>query len=65
MAHPFQRPCNLDDTYDWEGGLIDGDKKCLYHAVPKLWLVGEVNPEELKFLFEVCVGLVQLEENIS
>jgi hypothetical protein len=20
MVHPSQRPCNLDDTYDWEGG---------------------------------------------
>jgi hypothetical protein len=45
MVHPSQRPCNLDDYYDWEGGLIDGDEECLYHAIPKLWFVGKVCPE--------------------
>jgi hypothetical protein len=35
MVHPSQRPCNLDDTFDWEGGLMDGDKECLYHVILK------------------------------
>jgi hypothetical protein len=64
MVHPSQRPCNLDDTYDWEGGLMDGDKACLYHVVPELWLFGEVSIEEFKLLLEVYVGMAQLEENI-
>jgi hypothetical protein len=29
MVHLSQKPCNFDDTYDWEGGLTDGDKECL------------------------------------
>jgi hypothetical protein len=45
MVHPSQRPCNLDDIYDWEGGLMDGNEECLYHAIPKLWHVGEVSPK--------------------
>jgi hypothetical protein len=65
MVHPSQKPCNLNDIYDWEGGLMDGDKECLYHVVPKLLHVGEVSPKELKFLFEVYVGMVQLEKNIN
>jgi hypothetical protein len=62
---PSQRPCNLDDTYDWEGGLTNGDKECLYHVVPKLWLVGEVSPKELKFLLKVYVGMTQPKDNIN
>jgi hypothetical protein len=45
MVHPSQRPCNLNDTYDWEGGLTNGNRECLYHVIPKLWLVGEVSPK--------------------
>ncbi len=45
MVHPFQRPCNLNDTYDWARGLMDGDEIFLYHVVQELWLVGEVNLE--------------------
>jgi len=29
MIHPSQIPHNLDDNYDWEGGLMDGDKEHL------------------------------------
>jgi hypothetical protein len=29
MIHPSQRPRNLDDNYDWEGGLMDGDEEHL------------------------------------
>jgi hypothetical protein len=65
MVHPSQRPCNLDDTYDWEGGLMDGDKEHLYHAIPNLWLVEEVSLKELKFQPEVYVGMMQLENNIN
>ncbi len=65
MVHPSQRPWNLDDTYDWERGLMDGNKERLYHVVPKLWLVGEVNLEKLKFLPEVYVGTAQRENNIN
>jgi hypothetical protein len=45
--------------------LIDGDEECLYHAVPKLWFVGKVRREELKFLSEVYVGMVQPEKNTN
>jgi hypothetical protein len=65
MVHPSQRPCNLNDTYDWEKGLMNGDKECLYHVVPKLWHVREVNPEELKFLLKVCARMAQPKENIN
>jgi hypothetical protein len=60
-----QRLCNLDDIYDWEGGLMDGSKEHLYHVVPKLWHVGKVSLEKFKFLFEVYVGMVQPEENTN
>jgi hypothetical protein len=36
MVHPSQRPYNLNDTYDWEGGLTDRDEERLYDVVPKL-----------------------------
>jgi hypothetical protein len=65
MIHPFQRPCNLDDTFDWEEGLMNGDKEHLYHAILELWHVGEVSPEELKFLPEVYVRMAQPEDNIN
>jgi hypothetical protein len=65
MVHPSQRPFNLDDTYDWERGLTNGDKECLYHAILELWLVGEVSPKELKFLPKIYVGMAQLEDNIN
>jgi hypothetical protein len=29
MIRPSQRPRNLDDSYDWEGGLMDGNKEHL------------------------------------
>jgi hypothetical protein len=44
MVHLSQRPCNLDDTYDWEGGLMDGKEEHLYQIIPKLWFIGEVSP---------------------
>jgi hypothetical protein len=44
---------------------MDGNKERLYHVVPKLWLVGEVNLEKLKFLPEVYVGTAQRENNIN
>ncbi len=65
MAHLSQRPCNFDDTYDWEGGLTDGDEECLYYAIPKLWPIRKVSPKELKFLLEVYVWMAQLENNIN
>jgi hypothetical protein len=65
MVHPSQRPCNLDDTYDWEGGLIDGDDECLYHAILKLWPIGEVSPKEFKSLLEIYVRMVQPKNNIN
>jgi hypothetical protein len=46
MVHPSQRPCNLDDIYDWEGGLTNGDEKHLYHVVPKLWPIGKISPKK-------------------
>ncbi len=65
MVHPSQRPCNLDDTYDWERGLRNGDEECLYLAILELWSLGEINQKELKFLPKVYVGVVQPEENIN
>jgi predicted transport protein len=59
MVHPSQRPCYIDDIYDWEGGLMDGDEECLYHVVLELWPVGEVSLEELKFLLKVYLGMAQ------
>ncbi len=65
MVHPSQRLCNLDYIYDWEGRLMDGNEEYLYHVIPKLWHVGEVSLEELKFLLEIYVGMVQPEENTN
>jgi hypothetical protein len=65
MVHPSQRLYNLDDTYDWEGGLMDRDKEHLYRAIPKLWHVGKVSLEELEFLPKVYVEMMQLEKNIN
>jgi hypothetical protein len=65
MVHPSQRPCNLDDTYDWEGELTNGNEEHLYHAVLELWLVREVSPEELKLLPEKYVRMVQFEDDIN
>jgi hypothetical protein len=64
MVHLSQKPCNLDDTYDWEKGLTNGNTECLYHVIPELWLVGEVSIKELKFLPKLYVGMVQPEKNI-
>jgi hypothetical protein len=55
----------LDDTYDWEGRLMDQDEEHLYHAIQKLWHVGKVSLEKLKFLPEVYVEMMQLEKNIN
>jgi len=44
MVYPSQRPCNLNDIYDWEKRLMDGDKEHLYHVLPKLWPIGKVSP---------------------
>jgi hypothetical protein len=65
MIQPSQRPYNLDDTYDWDRGFTNGDEECLYHVVPELWLVGKINPKELKFLLEVYVGMAQPKDNIN
>jgi hypothetical protein len=53
LVNPSQRPCNIDDTYDWETWLTDGDEERLYHVILELWPIGEISLEELKFLFEV------------
>jgi len=42
MIHPSQRPYNMDDSCDWEGGATNGDEEHLYHVIPKLWHVGKV-----------------------
>jgi hypothetical protein len=65
VVHLSQIPYNLDDTYDWEGGLMDGDEEHLYHAILKLWLVREVSPNELKFLLEIYVGMTQRKDNTN
>jgi hypothetical protein len=65
MVNPSQKPCNFDDTYDWKGGLIDGDEECLYHVILELWHVRKVNLENLKFLPEIYVGMVQPKDNIN
>jgi hypothetical protein len=44
---------------------MDGDKERFYHVVPKLWHVGKVSPQELKFLLEVYVGMAQPKKNIN
>jgi hypothetical protein len=64
MVHPSQRPCNLDDIYDSEGGSTNGDEKHLYHVVPKLWPIGKISPKEFKFLPKIYEGMVQPEKNI-
>jgi hypothetical protein len=38
---------------------MDGDEEHLYHVVLELWPIGEVSPQELKFLPEVYVKMVQ------
>ncbi len=65
MVHPSQKPCNLDDIYDWEIGLRIGDEERLYHVILELWPIGEVSPKELKFIPKVCVRMVQPKDNIN
>ncbi len=65
MVHPSQRPCNLNDTYDWEGGLTDRDEERLYDVVPKLQPIGKVSLKELKFILEIYASMVQLEKNVN
>ncbi len=55
----------MDDNYDYEGGLRDGHEECLYPFILKLWPMGEVNREEIKFLPKVYVGMAQPNENIN
>jgi hypothetical protein len=45
--------------------LTYGDDECLYHAVPKLWPIGEINPKKLKFLPKIYVGMAQPENNMN
>jgi hypothetical protein len=56
---PSRRPCNLDDNYYWENGPIDNDEKHFYQIVPKLWPIGEVSPNDLKFLLKIFYGMLQ------
>jgi hypothetical protein len=65
MLHLSQKHYNLDETYDWEGGLTNGDNERLYNDVLELCHVGKVSPNESKFLLEVYVRMVQLEDNIN
>jgi hypothetical protein len=65
LVHPSQIPCNLDEIYDLEGRLTNGDEKHLYHVVPKLWVVGKISQEEFKFLPKVCVKIVQHKNDIN
>jgi hypothetical protein len=37
FIHPFKKPCNLYDDYDWEG-LINKNEECIYEVVLELWL---------------------------
>jgi hypothetical protein len=39
--------------------LSKQEKEQLYNAVPKLWPIGEVMPEELYFLKEINCGILQ------
>jgi hypothetical protein len=48
MIHPSQRPCNINDTYDWEGGLTNGNEKRLYHVVLELWHVRKINYSRIR-----------------
>lgn len=57
FIHPSKWPCILDDDYDWEG-LINKNEECLYKVVLELWLVGEMNLEDLKFLANVDCGML-------
>jgi hypothetical protein len=59
-VHPSQKPCNLDDTYDWEGGLTNGNEECFYHVILELWHVRKLSLEILKFLPKIYVGMVHL-----
>jgi hypothetical protein len=56
---PSRRPCNLDDNHYWENGLTDNDEEHFYQIVPKLWPIGEVSPNDLKFLLKIFYGMLQ------
>jgi hypothetical protein len=45
-----KKPCNLDDSYDWEHGLTNKNEKCHYQTILDLWPIGKVSLNELKFL---------------
>jgi hypothetical protein len=45
--------------------LTDGDKEHLYHVIPELWPIAEVNLKELKFLPEVYVRMEQPKNDIN
>ncbi len=59
VIFPSRRPCNLDDNYYWENGLIDNDEEHLYQVVPKLWPIGEVSPNDLKFVLKILYGMLK------
>jgi hypothetical protein len=60
---PSKRLKYVDDGYNWEKGLWNEKEEQLYNAVPKLWPIREVAPEELYFLKEIDYGMLQPEEN--
>ncbi len=49
----------MNDNYNWENGLIDNDEEHLCQIVPKLWSIGEVSPNDLKFVLQIFYGMLQ------
>ncbi len=55
-----KKPCNLNDSYDWEHGLTNKNDKYNYQTIPNLWPIGKVSFNELKFLPYIFCATTQL-----
>jgi hypothetical protein len=55
-----KKPCNLDDSCDWEHGLTNKHQKCHYQIIPNLWPIRKVSFNELKFLPYIFCGMTTI-----
>ncbi len=62
---PSRRPCNFNYNHYWENGLIDNDEEHLYQVVPKLWPIGDVSPNDLKFVLKIFYAMLQPNKTLN
>ncbi len=54
MVHPFQRSCNLDDSYEREGGLTNGNEEPYTMWYESCGLLGKWVQKNSKFSQSIC-----------